>query len=335
MKKQKTLLYHITVFSLALGVWLIMLGVWIYWYVMNYVVAQEGGSSGATRDYTIGSSLALSGGIVLFVLMFFIIAIIFRDLNVQLKLNNLYDNFIGNITHELKSPLSSIQLYLETLNNRDVPAAKQKEFIALMMKDANRLKNLINTILEVSALEQKKLAHSYHVYNAGGVIKQLILESIDHFNIPLERVKIEDRANCECVIDQNALKIVFDNLTDNAIKYSVGELRLRVLIAKVGKKIAISFTDNGIGISGSDQKKVFDKFHRIYNREIPNVKGTGLGLFWVKEIVKAHGGKITLSSEGLNMGTTFRIDLPVYGKAKKRLLNNLLEDTIKREGQAE
>ena len=84
-------------------------------------------------------------------------SLIFRHLNVQLRLNKLYDNFIGNVTHELKSPFSSIQLYLETLKQREVPAEKRKEFIDMMVKDADRLQSLINTILEISAQEKKKL----------------------------------------------------------------------------------------------------------------------------------------------------------------------------------
>ena len=96
--------------------------------------------------------------------------------------------------------------------------------------------------------------------------------------------------------------------------------------------MVVTFKDQGIGISGKDQKQIFYKFHRIYRRDIPSVKGSGLGLFWVREIIRTHGGRIYVHSEGKDRGTVFTIELPIYRTTKKRYINNLLKITKKLKG---
>ena len=175
MKKRQSLFYHILIFVLAQSAWLALLGLWIYWYVFNYIVFKKVGDQVSPQlTYDITNVVPFVIGLVLLIGISFTTAWIFRHLNLQLRLNKLYDNFIGNVTHELKSPLSSIQLNLETLNSRNVPPEKRKEFINLMMKDSSRLQRLINSILEISALEQKKLAHDYQVYKAETLVRQLL-----------------------------------------------------------------------------------------------------------------------------------------------------------------
>lgn len=325
MKKPHSLFYHISVFALAQIAWLLLLGIWIYWYVSNYIIFEKVGDQISPQLIYDGiNSVPFIGGIVLLIGISLGMSFIFRHLNVQLRLHKLYDNFIANVTHELKSPLSSIQLYLETLNSRNVPLEKQKEFYKLMLKDSNRLKNLIDSILEISSLDQKNIAHDFHIYNAGDEIIKLSKEAILQFNLPEESISFEGTANCRFVIDKNALKIVFNNLVDNSIKYNLEKPKINLKMKCGLKKVIIEFTDNGIGLASEDQKKIFNKFHRIYNKDIPSVKGTGLGLYWSKEILKRHGGNISAFSEGKNKGTTFKIELPIYKSSKVRYINKLL-----------
>ena len=328
--KKHSLLNHILVFVVAQIAWLLLLGIWIYWYVSNYIIFDKVGDQLSPQIIYEGIHVfAFVGGIILLVGISFGMSMIFRHLNVQLKLTGLYDNFIANITHELKSPLSSIQLLLETIRTRNVPIEKQNEFIDLMINDSNRLKNLINSILEISSLEQKRVAHNYHVYDADNLIRRIVNESVDQYQLSDKKFAISGETKCNCVADYKALKIVFNNLFDNAIKYSVSKPEIRVKLSHTNSKILIEFCDSGIGISLKDQKVIFKKFHRIYNIDIPNVKGTGLGLYWVKEIIKNHGGNIFVTSEGKNKGTTFRIELPVYQYRKNRYINKLLKLTSK------
>ena len=323
MRGKHSLFYHILIFVIAQLVWLSLLGIWIYWYVRNYLVFEKVGEEVSPQlIYDVQNALPFVLGLILLIGLSFITSLIFRHLNVQLKITRLYDNFIGNVTHELKSPLSSIQLYLETLRQREVSPDKQREFINLMIKDTDRLQGLINSILEISAQEKKKLHYDYQIHIADRFIKNIIEESLERFRVGKENYYISGTVDCKILAGRDALRIVFDNLVDNAIKYSIKQSKIDVRLNCNAKKMIIEFTDNAIGIASDEQKKIFNKFYRIYNKEIPNVKGTGLGLYRVREIIKAHSGKITVSSRWEDKGTTFIIELPVHKETKNRWLKN-------------
>lgn len=326
MKKFHFLFHPVVIFIFAQLAWLSLLGLWIYWYVSNYIIFSQVGERISPQLAAESTNIiALISGLILLVAILVGMFLIFIYLNKQLSITRLYDNFIGNVTHELKSPLASIQLYLETMSMRDIPRPRQKEFITLMIKDANRLKNLINSILEISAHEQKKIAYDYRVVTAELMVKKLVDESIEFFKLPADAIKLAGTASCQCVVDQNAMKIVFNNLIDNAIKYSAEPVQLMINMACTAGKFVLQFIDQGVGIAEKDQKKVFKKFHRVYDHDSPNVKGTGLGLYWIKEIVRYHGGKVAVFSEGKNRGSTFKIELPIYQTSKKRYINQLLK----------
>lgn len=330
MKRKHSLLYLIVAFVFAQLAWLALLGLWIYWYVVNYLIFEQVGDQ-LSPQLVIDSPnvLIFVLGIILMVGIEIAMVLTFRNLTVQMKLTNLYDNFIGNVSHELKSPLSSIQLYLETLSTKEVPVEKQKEFYDMMKKDTNRLKKLIGSILEISKLEQKRIAHDYHIYNANDIFKELVQGSSNQFRISPGSVKFEGSADYKCVIDREAMQIVFDNLLSNSIKYSHEEADITVKLSHSEKYVFIEFCDRGIGILPKDQKRIFDKFQRIANADIPNVKGTGLGLYWAREIIKFHGGRISVFSLGIGKGTTFKIKLPIYQTSRNFYVNSLLRRTAK------
>src|ERR1035437_3559231 len=164
MKKNRSLFYLIPAFVFAQFAWLGLLGLWIYWYVSNYLIIKQVGEK-LTPQIVIDSPnvFIFVGGIILIVCIAVALFFIFRNLTIQIKLTRLYDNFIANITHELKSPLSSIQLYLETLNIKNISPEKQQEFFSSMTKDTDQLHKLINSILEISRIEQKRVFHNYHI----------------------------------------------------------------------------------------------------------------------------------------------------------------------------
>jgi len=326
VRGKHSLFYHILIFVIAQLVWLSLLGIWIYWYVSNYIVFEKVGDQVSPQlVYDVQNTLPFILGLILLVGLSFITSLIFRHLNVQLRITQLYDNFIGNVTHELKSPLSSIQLYLETLGQRNVPAEKQREFIDMMMKDADRLQSLINSILEISAQEKKKQRRDFKIYRADLIVKNLLEESFEKFRIGKDNYSINGEAPCEILAGKDSLKIIFDNLVDNAVKYSTSAAKIDVKISCNSNRFIIEFTDNGIGIHQKEHKKIFNKFYRIYSKDIPNVKGTGLGLYRVKEIVRAHSGKISVASQG--EGTTFKIEMPLYHKSQSGLFNKLSNKT--------
>lgn len=336
MRHRINIFHPVFIFILAQLAWLFLLGLWIYWYVSNYIILKQVGENFAPQIAAKSTNLvALVSGLVLLISVLVGMYFIFIYLNKQLSMTRLYDNFIANVTHELKSPLASILLYLETLRDRKVPQTRQQEFIALMVKDVNRLQSLINSILKLSGIEKKKLIAHYHVYRIGDAVKTLLGETIELFKLDPDSVRIEGDAPCTCVIDYNALKVVVDNLVDNAVKFTSGTFHLTIQMSCTSKFFNLKFIDQGIGISKNNQNKIFHRFFRITKPDIPDIRGTGLGLHIVQEIIRSHGGKISVFSEGENRGSTFTIELPIYQVSKKRFLKHLLKATKKLEKQSD
>ncbi len=331
MRKPNIIFYHILVFVLAQIAWFSLLSLWIYWYVSNYILLSELRENVTTETLMQSNHIgALVSGIILMIAISVGMSLIFIYLTRQVNLTRLYDNFISNVTHELKSPLSAIQLYLETLKKRNVPLKTREEFITTMLQDTERLNKLITSILDVAGLEQKKLAYKFEIYNADEIFQQLLTETASAYKLESKSFKVNGQLFGEIVIDQRALKIVINNLVDNAIKYTEDFADITVTLSQDNKYFNIEISDRGIGLSGADQKRIFKKFERIYKPDSPNVKGTGLGLYWVKEILKSHGGQILVYSAGRNRGTSFRIELPIYLTSKRRLTNRLLKLTHRR-----
>jgi two-component system, OmpR family, phosphate regulon sensor histidine kinase PhoR len=330
VKRRRTFAYVMVIFILAQLAWLSLFFLWIYWYVSNYIIfSQVGGKLSAQMIAKATNVLILVGGILLLVAISVAMWMMFYRLSTQYNLTGLYDNFIANVTHELKSPLASIQLYLETMQKYRVSRGKQLEFLSMMLKDAMRLNNLINVILQIPALEQKKIAHNFSIYEADAIMRQLIREVCDQFQLTGTIVRIKGHAQCKCVLDPAAIKVVIVNLIDNGIKYSPNRFRMAIELGCDIKSFYMTFQDRGIGITAKEQKNIFKKFYRIYDKESPSVKGTGLGLYWVREIIRYHGGKISVFSEGKHKGTTFKILLPIYPTAKTRYIEKLIKLTQK------
>ncbi len=334
--KKNALLYTILIFVLAQLAWFMVILLWIYRFVINNIIFKQLGENPLPELISKQSNLlALIGGLVAMVSVSVAMSLIFRWLTFQMKITSMYDNFIANVTHELKSPLSSIQLGLETLQLRKMPPETQDDFLNLMIKDAGRLHRLINSILDITGLEQKKFVFNYHIVTAGPVLKQLIKDAISFNKLSVDRVTVTGDTDCLFVIDQNAMEIVINNLMDNANKYSNPPVKIDINLSRTRKFVRMTFRDHGVGVASRDLKKIFQKFYRIDRSDMPSVKGSGLGLTWVREIIKAHGGKILVNSDGPGKGTCFTVDLPIYQTTKKRYIDRLLKFTQMRKKMQE
>jgi len=336
-KKIQHFIQPIVVLIIVQLTWLLLAALWIYFYISNHIILMRVGNQ-VSPALMPGSYhvFVLVFGCILLVLLQAGFYFIYIYLNRQINVNRVQDQFIANITHELKSPLASIQLYLETLEARRVPEKKRHEFIQLMIKDTNRLQGMIDRILGTISIDQKRLAFDFKVYNTSRIIPKILTEVLARYPTEiLQNISFENPVSCRCVLDKNAVKIIFIHLIDNAIKYAGNKFSLQINCYCLEKYFRIEFIDQGVGIPARERTRVFRKFYRVYHHEIPIMSGTGLGLFIAREIVRFHGGKIRAMSPGSGEGTTIQIELPIYKKTKKRLTMRLLKHTIKRKQRSE
>lgn len=227
----------------------------------------------------------------------------------QIMLNQLQKNFIDSMTHELKTPLTSIKLYIETLKKHDLPKEKKDSFLDIMLKDVERLDILVNHVLESAKLEHSGRNFEVREVNFNTLINYCTDIVLNRYNLSRENFEIKN-VDFNLKTDPTALQLVLINLLDNAVKYSNDNIK--VIIegqTNIPGKVEIRIKDFGPGIPANEIKKIFRRFYRI-SESSSIKKGTGLGLYIVKETIKNLKGKIEAVSEGKNMGTEFKVTLP-------------------------
>ncbi len=260
--------------------------------------------------------LLLALGLVLFPLVIAGLVLNTVFLVREVRRSEQHDAFINAVTHELKTPVASIRLYLETLERRELPQEKRREFYRVMIDDSDRLLQLIDQVLLAGRTSARAVVlHQVRVDLRDTVRECLDLARMRHHLEP-EALAYSDRLGspqqATVLGDPDELKAALSNLVDNAIKYSNNGVRVEVELTPVDeRRVAIRVTDQGIGISPSELKRVFRRFYRIPEAVAMRIKGTGLGLFIVSRIARKHGGKVFAESPGPGRGSTFTIQLPV------------------------
>jgi two-component system phosphate regulon sensor histidine kinase PhoR len=215
------------------------------------------------------------------------------------------------MTHELKTPIATISLSSEVLKKGDIDPERLSRYAHIISTENSRLESQVERVLQLAKLENGKITLKEELFD----IHELIKKSAITFKLSIEQL------NGELTFDlrANAVKIYADkvhvtnilyNLLDNAVKYSNDEPKIKIETENFNHGIAIYIHDNGKGMSKDQTKQIFDKFYRVPTGSVHDVKGFGLGLYYVKEIIKAHKGKISVTSE-LNKGSTFQFWLPL------------------------
>ena len=230
----------------------------------------------------------------------------------EIRRSEQHDAFLNSVTHELKTPIASIKLYLDTLRSRDVGEAKRREFYEVMAADSDRLLNTVEQVLLAGRGREVSRITDVSDVRIGEVIRDAIAAVIVRYDLDETAIRFTDSGELETIGDREELYTAFLNLLDNAVKYSPGEKKIsvRVKASPTGTKIDIIVRDNGVGIPTADLKRIFKRFYRAPGATSKMIKGTGLGLFIVQSIIKRHGGKIRAESKGIGRGTTFFIQLP-------------------------
>ncbi len=230
----------------------------------------------------------------------------------EIRRNEQHDAFLNAVTHELKTPIASIRLYLETLQTREITEEKRREFYNIMLADSNRLLNTVEQVLQASSTRERNRLLNISEIELGKLLYDCIERIRTRYNLDENAISFTNPAD-EVKISGDAaeLQSVFTNLLDNAVKYSGEEIKVLVRLKNgAGKKAEIHIKDNGIGIAPNDLKHIFRRFYRVPNLPAQKAKGTGLGLYIVRSIVKKHGGKIFARSGGEGKGSNFIVQLP-------------------------
>lgn len=255
--------------------------------------------------------IGLTSGVVILGIVGFFIYVVIMFMK-QKKLDDMKTDFINNMTHELKTPISTISLSSNVINQPDIiqQPERLKRYAQIISQENERLKNQVERVLQLAFFEQINFQLNYKLLD----IKSLVKNSIQPFKLILQEksgsIEIYGE-NLTAEVDEQHLGNTLSNLLDNAIKYS-GEKKpiLSVEIYKKEKKLGIKVKDNGIGMDKEELKNIFKKFYRAPTGNIHNVKGFGIGLSYVHQIVKMHQGAIQVSSKK-NKGTVFEIILPL------------------------
>jgi len=255
--------------------------------------------------------LILFEGCFLMLLILAGVYVIFVYWNKQNRLNQMQSNFVASVSHELKSPLASIQLYLETLKYQDVSKEESKDFVETMLSDTSRLSGLIENILQSSKADPKSMELQFQKVDLGKFLSEVVQDHKRQFEGKKCKVDLQLEASPLLMLDRKALQMVFNNLIGNALRYSPVGSALKINLHRTGRFWDVDFADKGIGFDKKDMKKVFKKFYRVQNKDTQNIEGAGLGLFISREIVKNHKGKLRVASLGRGKGSVFTVSLPI------------------------
>jgi two-component system, OmpR family, sensor histidine kinase SenX3 len=264
-------------------------------------------------------------GLVILGLVFFLLIIAGMVLNTvflvrEIRRNEQHDSFINAVTHELKTPVASIRLYLQTLQTRDLDEAKRREFYRIMLEDSDRLLQTIEQVLQAGSSGSRWRRISRTRVDLDEVAQECIQLARTRYHLAGESLLYESRlgagASPVVIGDPDELKAAIWNLIDNAVKYSSHEVRVHVALEEAeGQKLALRVSDSGVGISPVELKRIFRRFYRIPASVAMRAKGSGLGLFIVRSVARKHGGRAFAESRGQGHGSTFTLLLPKAAEA--------------------
>src|SRR5579864_629219 len=285
----------------------------------------------------VGLAVALNVGwillsrraVLLFVLgiIFFFVIIAGLVLNTiflvrEVRRNEQQDSFLNAVTHELKTPITSIRLYLETLERRQLDEKQRHDFYRVMLEDADRLLGTVEQVLKAGEVRGGDGRRNWQETNFSVIVQEgLDLARLRHA-LPLESLRFGAVPSEDIIVLGNPveLRTVVANLLENAVKYSGAECKIVVdVLTPDLDTVMLRVQDNGIGLPRAELKRIFKRFYRVHSQSTDQVKGTGLGLFIVRSIVRRHGGEAFAESAGEGRGSTFIISLPRVYKIGKRL----------------
>jgi signal transduction histidine kinase len=232
----------------------------------------------------------------------------------EIRRNEQHDSFINAVTHELKTPITSIRLYLETLQRRELDEAQRQQFYRSMLLDIDRLRGTVEQVLKAGQASYRHALRERTEIDFASLVRECMELARTRHNLPPDSFHYQEGRNgagFKIQGDPEDLRTAISNVLDNAIKYSGSKVDVSVQVEMPDeKRVLLRVRDHGVGIPRHDLKRVFKRFYRVPGRSSSQVKGTGLGLFIVRAIARMHGGKAFAESEGEGQGTTVTLELP-------------------------
>lgn len=287
-------------FFIALGACLILVVILLYvgWVLLNW-------RTGILLFLGVLLLLAIIAGVVLNTI--FLVREIHR--------NEQHDAFINAVTHELKTPVASIRLYLETLQTHAVEETKRQEFYRIMLHDSDRLLSTIEQVLRTGRVGPSRRKLNISPVDLSTLIDGCIERAAKLYGVPASGIRFERNAGSGPLTimgDFEEVQAAVSNLLDNAVKYSGSNVDVRVTAqpSEAGF-VTLRVTDQGPGIPPAELKRIFKRFYRVPGQLAIRVKGTGLGLYIVRSVARRHGGRVWAESQGQGHGSTFILQFPV------------------------
>lgn len=296
-------------------IWVVMVVSWVYWFIGRNKEFKALALRYKPELVTQGVEwIVLVEGLLMAVAILAGVYVIFLYWRRQAKLYLQQRSYISQLTHELKSPLASIQLHLETAKMRELPKEKLDGFLDTMLSDTERLNILISNLLMATRIEFRQLGEKAKQIDFSGFVTSY-LEGKNGELPEGGKLTLEIEPGITATIDAEGMEMALRNLLENALLYSPVSPEIRVSLKRSasGRQCVLDFQDNGKGLRTDELEKIFDMFYRVRTPG-ENIRGTGLGLYIVRSVVSAHGGKISVESPGPGKGCTFHITLPLQGR---------------------
>jgi two-component system, OmpR family, phosphate regulon sensor histidine kinase PhoR len=307
------------VFSiLALGLSLFL---YIYWYIevskgLKTVVSNFNLDTEKVLTYETWVVILVLSVLVGLILVGIFIIFVYSQKMVQLF--RLQQNFINNFTHELRTPVTSLQLYLETFLKHELPSGDRQKYIRYMLQDTQRLSENINRILNIAKLESKSYKNEFADSELSSLIKRFCTDNKYLFPNCCIQFKEGENNKYPFRVNESLFEMLLINLLANAVKYNKSPVpEVRIHFETIRKKLKIRFEDNGIGLAKSELKRIFRKFYQVGSFEDMSAKGSGLGLYLAYHVARVHNGRIFAESDGLGKGSVFTLILPFPPKTRK------------------